>query len=184
MNLEELRTGLKSTYQDNNKAEKELKAKGYTLDKSLSGQRAKVFVDDETGQAYVAHRGTKGAQDYITDAKLMMGIKDSKRLKHAQHVRQQAENKYGSVDSIGHSLGGYVAENSGNKKGKVITFNKASIGDKNRNSNQTDIRTSNDIISFLTPKHKNNITLKIKTNNPLKEHPTKVLKRHKNIIFG
>jgi hypothetical protein len=184
MNLEELRTGLKSTYQDNNKAEKELKAKGYTLDKSLSGQRAKVFVDDETGQAYVAHRGTKGTQDYITDAKLMMGIKDSKRLEHGKQVRKQAEAKYGTVDSIGHSYGGFVAENSGNEHGKIITYNKASRGDKNKNIKQTDIRTSNDIISFLTPKHKNNITLKSKTSNPYKEHITDSLKRHKNIIFG
>ena len=89
MNYNQLKTALSSTYRNNNTAEKDLKGKGFTLDKELSGKRAKVFVDDKTGQAYVAHRGTNSIQDVFTDAGLLLGIKDGKRLRHAKPVKNK-----------------------------------------------------------------------------------------------
>ena len=182
MNFEQLRNIMKSSYEDNNKAEKRLKDSGYTLDKSLSGNRAKVFVDDN-GDAFIVHRGTNTIQDVFTDVGLLFGKKNSNQLKHAKHVRKQAEEKYGTVNSIGHSLGGFLAENSGNKTGKVITYNKASVGQKTNNPNQIDIRTKYDIPSILTPKGNNNITLKNKSLNPLIEHSTKALGREKKRLI-
>lgn len=175
MNYNQLKTALSSTYRNNNTAQKDLKGKGFTLDKDLSGKRAKVFVDDKTGQAYVAHRGTHSIQDVFTDAGLLLGIKDGKRLRHAKNVHRQAEEKYGNVNSLGHSLGGYLAENSGNKDGKVITYNKASIGEVSKNPNQIDIRTQRDLVSLLTPK--TDVFIQSKSLNPLTEHNTNALKR-------
>lgn len=182
MNYTQLHSALKSTYQDNKTADKMLKKQGYTLDKQLSGKRAKVFVD-ENGQAYVAHKGTQSIQDVFTDIGYAFGKRGSKRLDHAKKVRKQAEEKYGVVNSLGHSLGGHLAERSGNTQGKVITYNKASNGYKQNNPNQIDIRQSLDIpVSFLTPKNKNNVTLRSKSLNPLKEHKTDSLLGHKNKI--
>ena len=67
-----------------------------------------------------------------------------------------------------------------NTKGKITTFNKgAGMGDllKQISSNQTDIRTSGDIVSALstTQRGKNKITLK--NNNILKAHGLINLKR-------
>ena len=59
-----------------------------------------------------------------------------------------------------------MADNSGNKTGKVITYNKTSIGHKTNNPDQIDIRNEIDISSLLTPGNKNNITLDNKTWNP------------------
>ena len=183
MNYNQLKTVLSSTYKDNKTAQKDLKGKGFTLDKDLSGKRAKVFVDDKTGQAYVAHRGTNSIQDVFTDAGLLFGIKDGKRIRHAKQVRQQAQEKYGSINSLGHSLGGYLAENSGNKNGTVITYNKASIGEVKENPNQFDIRTQRDLVSILTPK--SDAVIPSKSINPFKEHNTNAISRlGDRIIFA
>lgn len=147
-----LHTILKSSYQDNKNAEVSLKEKGYTLDKELSGQRAKVFTDPH-GRPHVVYRGTQNKHDVMTDVALMLSLgKYTSRVKHTKKVHKQVEKKYGQpVNTYGHSLGGYLAENAG-AKGEVVTFNKASAGDKKKNLNQFDVRTHNDVVSLMTPK--------------------------------
>ena len=44
---------------------------GYTRDDSLSGTREQVYHNNDTNKTIVAHRGTQGVQDWITDAKLL-----------------------------------------------------------------------------------------------------------------
>jgi hypothetical protein len=167
---------LSSSYQDNKKASETLAKHGYTLDNSLSGQRAKVFTD-QNGKAHVVYRGTQNGGDVLTDIALTLGQgKKTNRVKHSKKVYKQAQEKYGhqDVDTYGHSLGGYLAENSGNNKGKIVTFNKASIGEKAK-PNQVDIRTKNDVVSMFTPKHKNLIEIN-GNKNVLKSHSVDVLK--------
>lgn len=161
---------MSASYERNRDAEKRLAAQGYTLDKQLSGRRAKVFVDPN-GKASVVYRGTQNAGDVLSDIALSVGLgKYTNRVKHSKKVYKQTQQKYGhhDVDTYGHSLGGYLAENVGNKSGQVTTFNKASIGSK-PGKNQIDIRTNTDLISMMTPKHKGLVEMK-GSSNPLKSH--------------
>lgn len=157
---------------------------GYKRDDSLSGQRAQVYTNAE-GKAVVVHRGTSGIHDMVTDAQLSVGLgKHSARVKHAKKVQREAETKYGAgnTTTMGHSLGGYLAEKSASKESKVITLNKAAllkdIG-KQIKQNQTDIRTEEDLVSKLSFNQKGGkrVTIKSTTKNPLKEHTLNVLDR-------
>ena len=178
-----VKTGLDASYQDNNQAKRTLAKQGFTLDEQLSGQRAKVFVDP-SGKPVVSYRGTSNKKDVITDALIMAGLgKHTKRVKHSKKVMREVEKKYNQpAGAIGHSLGGYLAENSG-AKGKIVTYNKAATGRKIKNKNQTDIKTNKDLVSILTRKKKNNVTLKSKSWNPFTAHSTKSLK-DKNVTKG
>lgn len=170
---------LSASYQKNNEAEKTLSKQGYKLDKQLSGNRSKVFVDSN-GKAHVVHRGTQNLGDVWTDAMITAGLgKYTKRVKHSKKVYKQAQDKYKQkdVNTYGHSLGGYLAENSGNKTGKVTTFNKAASlsGKRVKNKNQHDIRTHNDVVSMFTKKHKGQTQLR-GNRNILKSHSVDSLK--------
>ena len=81
INTDELKQILKSTY------EKDKKDIGdYKIDKQLSGLRAKVYTNKETGKNVIAIRGTQGIHDMITDANLLFNNKNTKRFKHAKKV--------------------------------------------------------------------------------------------------
>lgn len=155
-----LYTILKASYLNNDEAQQMLQQYGYTLDTDLSGERAKVFVDKD-GHASVVYSGTNEINDVLTDVQLMAGLgRHTKRLEHGREVYKEATLKYGDgVDTYGHSLGGYIAENVGNKEGRILTYNKASIGEHSH-TNQLDVRTHNDPVSGLTPKAKNRYDIK------------------------
>jgi len=161
----------------NDKAEAELKKSGYTLDKELSGQRAKVYTD-ANGQPTIAYRGTQNFHDVMTDFAIPLGLAQyTKRMQHSKSLTKKVEEKYGQpTNAVGHSLGGYLAENSG-AHGNIATFNKASVGTKNKNSKQVDVRTKRDLVSMFTPKKKSNITIASRSSNPLTEHTTSSLGR-------
>ena len=106
--------------------------------------------------------------------------KYTKRVKHSKKVVNDVKNKYGEgPQAIGHSLGGYLAENSGAKN--VVTYNKLALPFQSKNPFQTDIRTSNDMASVFSNRKNKNITLKSKSWNPFVAHSTKSLK-NKNAI--
>ena len=174
--LADIKTGIDASYKNNETAKNMLSKQGFSLDEQLSGQRAKVFTNPK-GEPVVAFRGTANKKDMVTDALIMAGLgKYTKRVKHSKKVIKQVEDKYKQkVGAIGHSLGGYLAENS-NAKGKIVTYNKAATGQNKYNKNQTDIRTKKDLVSILTKKKGNNITLKSKSWNPFVAHSTKSLK--------
>lgn len=177
MNISGLKNALKSSYMNNDKAEKELQKSGYTLDKELSGQRAKVYTD-KNGKPTIAYRGTNNLKDWFTDLSIPLGFAHkTNRVKHAKMVAKQVETKYGQpANAVGHSLGGYLAEVSG-VNGKVATYNKASVGMKHHNAHQIDIRTKKDIVSMLTPKNDSNITIRSPSKSLLTEHKTDALDR-------
>ena len=181
----DLKRVLKASYEPNKKAKKTLAKSGFELDKKLSGQRAKVFTN-KTGQGNVVFRGTDNIHDVGTDLSLGVGlIPVTKRMKHTKKVARKAEAKYGDVNAFGHSIGGFLAEKSG-VSGNIVTYNKATLGAKNRKKKrQVDIRTKGDIVSVLTPAHSSNITLE--NNKPhyiLKTHGLGHLKAVKDkVIF-
>jgi hypothetical protein len=146
----------------------------YELDKSLSTGRAKVYVNPKTGKTVVAHQGTQGFTDWGNNLVYAVGgsklYKKTDRYKEAAKVQKAAEKKYGTVSTIGHSQGGLLAELVGGK-GEVTTVNKAAHPfEVRRGKNQTDIRSSSDIVSKFSGK--GSITEKSKSWNPLAAHST------------
>ena len=102
---------------------------GYKRDESLSGRRAQVYHNPTSNQTIVAHRGTQGLQDWLTDFKLAFFpsmYMQSTRYKHAKDIQNQTEAKYGKENIIttGHSLGAKLASDLGGKSKEIITYNK------------------------------------------------------------
>jgi len=182
--------GLLSKSYDTNPQQQNLNDE-YIVDKELSGRRVQVYHNPNTNQSVTVHRGTQGFKDVLTDAQLALGLKTNKRWKHAEKVQRQAESKYGTenMSTIGHSLGAAIAEKVGKKGKETITYNKPTTPwdlNKKVNHKQTDIRTSRDLVSILKPFRKgtNDVTIKSKSFNPLKEHSTAQLKKLGKSVFG
>jgi len=118
-----------SSFLENSYSNKQKRSiEGFGRDDSLSGKRVQVYRDNN-GKAVVVHRGTAGMHDMVTDLKMSLGFKNSKRLKHSKNIQKQAEAKYGSdnTTTMGHSLGGALAEESSKRGSRVITLNKAAV---------------------------------------------------------
>lgn len=153
-----------------------------TIDKSLSSKRVKVYKKNNDVRAYVVHRGTSNIKDWMTDFKMLLGYESGNRFKHSEKVQRKAEAKYGAqnITTMGHSLGGRLAEKYGKKSSKIITYNKAvtpkSIVESFLNplpSEQTDIRTKNDLVSIGSSLQKREGKLEqLSSNslNPIKAH--------------
>ena len=159
--------------------------KDFKVDKPLSGQRAQVYKNSKTGQVVVVHRGTADMNDWISDARYAMGDTSGARFEHAKKVQKQAEDKYGkqNITTIGHSLGATLAEKAGGEGKEVITLNKPvspyDVINHTVSSNQTDVKTGADPVSFLRGFQSggNTNVLKSDTYNPLTEHSTDTLSR-------
>ena len=172
----ELKKLLKKTY-----GGKKLSS-NYVTDKQLSGKRVKVIRDTNTNKTYVAHRGTASLKDWATDFAMALGYEGGKRFKHAESIQHKAEKKYGrkNIVTIGHSLGGRIAEKVGKKSSEIVTYNKAvtprSIVEsyiKPYSKKQTDIRTKTDPVSagaLLQDRNKKLVTVGKATPNLLKAH--------------
>lgn len=149
---------------------------GFQIDKGLSGKRTKVWNNPETNQTVVGHRGTSNIKNWGTDLAMGVGYEnDGSRFQHAKKVQKKAEKKNGAenVSTIGHSLGGRLAEKYGKKTNEVITVNKAVVPPTMFNKapeNQYDIRSSRDLVSALGKDHKNTSTIKAESFNPVAEH--------------
>ena len=174
-----IRPILEASYQPKKLASKTLEKSGYTLDKKLSTNESKVFIDKE-GNPNIAFRGSTTAKDWLfSDPLLSVGAsKYDPRFIEAKNLTKKVERKYGKpADVFGHSLGGSLAEASG-ASGNIITYNKgvgiAGVG-KSIPANQTDIRTPADVVSVLslTQKHNNGKLVNLPTpilQNPVKAH--------------
>lgn len=148
-----VRNLIEASYKKNKEAKEIGKISGYKLDKSLSNREQKVFTDRQ-GNPYVTYTGTRKASDWLTDGALAIGLLGTtKRLSDSKQLIQDVRKKYHNkpITTMGHSLGGSLAEASGGDK--VITLDKGvglfGIG-KKINSNQTDIRTQSDPVSVLS----------------------------------
>ena len=144
---------LDSSYKRNFEAEMIGNVHGLKLDHELSNSENKVFVDPDNN-SHVVFTGTRKVGDLITDASLLLGLQDyHPRFKTSEKLIDKVKSKYNNkINAYGDSLGGRLAEHVADKVDKVITNNKAiSKNDlfKKINSNQIDIRTGSDPVSFL-----------------------------------
>jgi len=166
------------------------KVGGFELDKSISSATSKVFYSPT--QTVVAHRGTSGAADWATDSVYAYGgipaIKLTPRYKSALKVQKAAEEKYGAknITTIGHSLGGLLAELVGGNSKEILTFNKATRPGSNLKQDiQTDVSTTGDVVSSLNPFQKNKqVIIDSKTGNPITEHGLDTLNLGEQLIGG
>lgn len=154
---------------------------GFVVDRKLSGKRVQVYKNPNNNEAYVVHRGTASIKDWVTDLGMALGYEGGKRFKHSKKIQRQAEEKYGkdNITTLGHSLGGRLAEKYHRGKGKIITLNKAATPKsitRKTPANQIDIRSSNDPVSVLSNFQKHTtkpVVIKSTTWNPIKAHKVK-----------
>ena len=152
--------------------------KDFVVDKELSGQRVQVYYNKKTNQVIVAHRGTAGIVDWLTDLRTsLFNDTSNKRFDYSKNQQKKAYEKYSALNpdvkfvTIGHSLGAKLAKHASDGKDEIITLNGLSTPfdaltkTHNHNPNQLDIRTSYDIPSILNT-NKNKIILK-ERKNPL-----------------
>jgi len=161
------------------------KAGDFVLDKDSSSKTSKVYINPDTKQVVVAHRGTSGFTDWFNNLAYAYGgekyYKMTPRYKEAEKVQRRAEEKYGTdkVSTIGHSQGGLQAELLGKNSKEIITLNKATRPFSNvKKENQYDIRSDMDAVSSANPfQPRSDITIKSDSVNPLKEHSIDILDR-------
>ena len=178
---------LESGYKNQKEAKQEMKKYGYDYDSQLSNNESKVFL--KNGKPTIVHRGSKRVKDWLVDdALIFLGLEGKAapifnylghplRSTKAKEITKKVEEKYKtSADTVGHSLGGRLAENSG-AHGNITTYNKAvglaDIGTKKNSERQLDIRNSGDIVSVLghTQKaNKHQISSGMSFFNPIKAH--------------
>ena len=148
---------LTNSYKPQQEASDDMKKKGYKYDNELSNMETKIFIDEKSGEPVIVHRGTVTVKDWLDDAKLALGFgKSTKRVKDAQEINKKVEAKYNKpVHNVGHSLGGFLAENAGGK-GNIITYNKgAGVSDlftKKNSKRQLDIFADDDLVSTIARK--------------------------------
>lgn len=150
---EDIKSLLKSGYLPQSEAEQQMHKLGYGYDNSLSSMQTKVFINPQ-GKPTIVHRGSVTAKDWVDDGLIAVGLgKYGHRYKNAVRLTKKVEDKYGqAADTVGHSYGGWLAENSLGH-GLTTTYNKAAgLGDilKYIPPNQTDIRTRSDLASLLS----------------------------------
>jgi len=166
---------------------------GYTLDRELSNELGKVYHKD--GQAYVVHRGTKGALDWLNNAVLTyspFAYKQTSRYKKGKELQEKALQKYAGskIDVLGHSQGAKLAElasRGDSRINNVITYNRPVLAYdlyQNPAKNLYDVRTSADIVSALLPFQfgTRTTTITSPTWNALAEHKTLPLTRIDKVI--
>ena len=155
---ENFRDVLKASYLPQKQASSYLEDKyGYTYDPSLSSMEQKVYVTP-SGQPIISERGSKRVSDFaVEDLNIATGgFFKTPRIKQAEQLAKATQEKYGLAPTIvGHSLGGFLAEQGAKKtpNSQVYTYNKAAgipSAFYERPKNQTDYRTALDIPSALS----------------------------------
>ena len=154
MERQDLKDLLKASYMSQKKAAEYMDKRGYSYDPELSTMEQKVFINKETGNPLIAERGSKRVSDWLyEDPMMVLGLTNTRRVKESKNLSKETSKKYGiDPDIVGHSLGGYLAENAARDKSNVYTYNKAAsipqVFQQNP-QNQYDYRTTLDIPSFL-----------------------------------
>jgi hypothetical protein len=136
-----------------------------------------AYRDDKTGKVRIGIRGTAGADDLLTDAKILAGTKidDTDRFKRSETFFQRIKDKYKPTDIklSGHSLGGGIVNRLSQKydvEGSAYNpflLDKSQISDKIKN-----VRSAFDPVSLAVAKDIKTDYSKIDF-NPLKAHGIK-----------
>lgn len=184
---------VKVSYTHKNEAKKSLerlKKGGYVHDTELSNHNQTVLYNPEQKKLLVTVAGTHNTKDYWTDLGFLARgtIKGTDRVKEAKRVSDQAREKYKPEQEVyvGHSLGGEVARNIAPDNALIYTFNKASLGAKNR-KNETAVRSAFDFASFPNAfdtgtKNINYSENPLTTRNLIGPHHADRLQNHKDLL--
>jgi hypothetical protein len=160
----------------------------FIVDKDLSGKRVQVYHNPKNNQVVISHRGSQGIHDWINNIRVgLFNDKSSNRFKHSKNIQQQAYNKYGLDNkyvTIGHSLGSNIAKTVSKPNDEVIGYNGyTTLYDKPKN-NQYDIRTNNDVASFLLKNNPNLKSFKSDTNDLIDTHGINKLDKFNDEMVG
>ena len=149
----------------------------------MSKSKGQVYFNRDLDHLVIAHRGTSGMHDVITDIKLLLGNKDNNRFEIGKNITDNAINKYDTdnVSIIGHSLGASVAKESNrNYDHEVIAVNPAVVPSdlfEAQKSNEYIFRNKYDVVSVLhdmNPQKNAEQTYTIQTGNS----PFDILENH------
>lgn len=148
---ENIESILEASYKPQREAESDLVKLGYKYDPELSSMDTKVFTDKQ-GNPHIAYRGTVRAETWLDNLNIGLG-KKSKIDTEAVETALKVKSKYGKAPTTyGHSRGGRSSELAGEATGgKSYTYNKAVVPTdifKKVRAEQTDIRTTKDIVSL------------------------------------
>lgn len=141
---------------------------GFVKDKDLSNKNQQVYFNPESNKLLMSVAGTHNIKDVGTDFQLIGGqIKNTSRYREADKTLKNAKDKYDTnATVVGHSLGSSVASRIASKDDRVINYNPAYIGGKDR-SNTTNIRNSGDIISVFGANSSYSFGIPLSIANPL-----------------
>lgn len=103
--------------------ENDIEIPGYKLDTYLSGEKAKVYVNDE--EAILCLRGTAGLSDISDDYAILNGyLSSTRRYKREEDRLLKMMHKYRGRQFVvvGHSLGASLARELGKKYKKIQVY--------------------------------------------------------------
>jgi predicted esterase YcpF (UPF0227 family) len=161
--------------------------KKYKIDRSLSGQRVKVYYNDDLKKAVIVHRGTQTVQDVVVEVKSALGNDDTTRIHYSQYIQDKTVSKNGkyNIISLGHSLGAHINTIVSPEDQDQVNLNrpvmpKELIMSKKKGQKQVDIYHQYDPVSLLQHFEKKNgkeITVVDDSSrlNVLQNHSTDVL---------
>jgi len=185
LSVKNLRTSLKQGY---SKDKVKQNIGDYEYNEKLSNKEAQVYYNPITNHSIVAHRGSQGFNDYLTDAAYIMTGYKGDRFKNSSKVQKQAEDLYGSqnVSTVGHSLGSWLSSDVGKNSKEIINLNKPYSPFARKRDNEINIRTKSDPFSFSLPTEDDkNKTINKSYWNPSYNHSVDRLeKMNENEIVG
>ena len=184
MNLHSVLSGGYSTdskLQSNN-AEKT----GYVRDNELSSSERQIYHNPKTNHVLHNINGTRTLKDLNTDIMLGLGkLKDTQRHKDESNALEKAKKKYNpkSVTVTGSSLGGSLAHSIAKPTDRVVTLNKGFVPFERVKPNETNYRSSKDVVSVfgVGRKRTKNINTGLNGLNILGNHSSNIIK-NKGII--
>lgn len=142
--------------------------------KKIDEDEENVAYRDDTGRVRIGVRGTAGASDLLTDAKILGGkkIEDTSRFKRSEDFVNRIKDKYKPADISlsGHSLGGGIVNALSKKYGYTGSAYNPFLTDKSQISDKIkNVRSVFDPVSLAVAKDIKTDYSKIDF-NPLEAH--------------
>ncbi len=132
----------------------DLSSNDYSIDTSFNDDEHFIAVHNDTGHVISAFRGTSNLDDVGTDLALAVGnLTSTDRYQRDIQRARRVHSKYSDshILSVGHSLGGTLAEQTSRELGhSSVVFNPGTspfMEDQAVSQVHQRIRTSNDIVS-------------------------------------
>jgi hypothetical protein len=167
----------------------------FIIDKTISNTRVKTYTMEDSDDIVVVHRGSADLNDWVDNAAWLRFNLLTNSKTYKMHLKQhmKAVKKYNGAKNLvvmGHSRGALYAQQLYKDKlaKQLVTYNKPvnlydigkNLVSKNKNDkNNTNIRTSNDLVSVgekLLKDKKNDVVIPSESLNPLREHGAERLK--------